>query len=231
MDIKAQKLSNSKLFAKMKKTRYIIIAIVLIVAISLLSMWAINNRNNERQYNEDIAIRFDESMVASYPLLTNVSNALYIRTNMLENNAKAAQSINPYDYEETFRQLNVQFGSTENGRFMSYWLMAYRQFMVSATYGYLERGGKLRENESRAFRKLLYAYYNPEDPLEMEYDSLISECNKVKVMIAESMRDLAKYHKPETAIDAWTKIDPMKYSHMHKRYQEQKNWPFNFFNK
>ncbi len=213
----------------MKKRNLLIgFAIITIVSTILFVLWSINNYQNEKQLNEDLAVRFDESMEATYPFLLKVSDALYMRTNMLENNATVAINTPYDDYKETFRQLNSQYMDTENGHFMINWIMAFDAFYSSAVCGYLEGGGELRKKESKAFRKLLYAKENPSGALEMEYDSLIAECNKVKVALAESMRDLAKYNKPGTPLDASKDIDPSNYSYIFKRYYQRKNWPFNF---
>lgn len=215
----------------MKKKVLILVSLITIICLALLLLWVTNNNKNEKQLNEDLSVRFDETMSQTFPFLENVARALYYKVDILEQNATFAHDYYPNDYIEAFRQLNIQSSNTEQGAFRDYWLRQYSLFLASAAYGHLEGAGELRKNECRAFMKLLYAYQNPRGALDMDYDSLLYECKDVKVAIQESLRDLEKYRSNSTDVNSWRYVDPLKYQNIFDRYYKNRNWPFNFHNK
>lgn len=40
-------------------------------------VWVTNNINNEKQLNEDLSVRFDETMTQTFPLLEKVARTYY----------------------------------------------------------------------------------------------------------------------------------------------------------
>lgn len=215
----------------MRKKALIISSVIITICLTLFILWKTNNSKNERQLNDDLAVRFDETMLQTYPFLENIARALYYKVDILEQNATYAHNYYPLDYTEAFRQLNILSSNTEQGAYRDYWLRQYSLFLVSAAYGHLEGAGDLRKNECRAFIKLHYAYQNPHGALDMDYDSLLYECREVKIAIQESLRDLAKYRTNSADVNSWRYVDPIKYQHIFDRYYKEKNWPFNFNNK
>lgn len=213
----------------MRRLIIIVLGLLIIVGLSLYLLWSTNNANNERQLNEDLAERFDETMYITYPFLEKISEALYVRVDILEKNATYAHDNYPLDYKDAFRQLNIMSSDTEPGAFSEYWMKEYCDFFSSTAYGHLEGAGELRTKERSAFIKLYIAYSNPHGALDMDYDSLLQECKNIKIAIQESLRDLAKYRTTNKDINAWRYVQPMKYNHIFKRYYERKNWPFNIW--
>lgn len=53
----------------------IIAGVIILPIVVLFAMWFVNKQQNERQYAEDLAVRFDETMKASYPMLTITTTA------------------------------------------------------------------------------------------------------------------------------------------------------------
>lgn len=68
----------------------IIIGIIALSIVILFMMWFVNKQQNESQYAADLAVRFDETMKASYQMLAITTTALYIRADMWEQNATEA---------------------------------------------------------------------------------------------------------------------------------------------
>lgn len=213
----------------MKKKLLIISAIIVVVSIGLFALWSINNAKNEKSLNEELSIVFDGTMEQTYPFIEKMAKALYVRVDILENNASYAHDYYPDDYKEAFRQLNIRSWDTELGVSCERWLRQYEMFYPSAVYGILEYGGSLRDSESRAFRKIMYAYNKPKGGLDADYDNFIDECRSVKISIIEGLRVLSKYKKDGVSIDSWKYIDSSQYSNIINRYYQRKNWPFKFF--
>lgn len=210
-------------------TKNLIISLVLalILPICLLIIWSTNNYLNEKQLNEDLANRFDKTMTASLPLIRNLAQAAIIKANMFQKNATIAHNDYPYDYSKAFAYFNRKFSETEDGRYLDYWLHTHTLFITSVAYGHLERAGSLRAKESKAFLNIHFALWGPEDALEMDYESLISECEAIKKSVRAGIKELDKYHSLLMNQDSWTSIGPTPYRHF-QRYYKRKNWPFNF---
>lgn len=208
----------------------IIAGVIILPIVVLFAMWFVNKQQNERQYAEDLAVRFDETMKASYPMLTITTTALHRRADIWEQNATEAYKNYSREYKEAFQYLNSQSFNTYQGAYIMRDIEVYRFFLSSVAFNYLYHGGDLREKESQAFNKILYAYQNPTDPLEMEYEELIESLHKVKDALSESTAELAKYKTGCGEYDDWRHVNPTKYQHIHERYNSKKNWPFTFLN-
>ena len=208
----------------------IIAGVIILPIVVLFAMWFVNKQQNERQYAEDLAVRFDETMKASYPMLTITTTALHRRADIWEQNATEAYKNYSREYKEAFQYLNSQSFNTYQGAYIMRDIEVYRFFLSSVAFNYLYHGGDLREKESQAFGKILYAYQNPKDPLEMEYEELIESLHKVKDALSESTAELAKYKTGCGEYDDWRHVNPTKYQHIHERYNSKKNWPFTFLN-
>jgi hypothetical protein len=208
----------------------IIAGVIILPFVVLFAMWFVNKQQNERQYAEDLAVRFDETMKASYPMLAITTTALYRRADIWEQNATEAYKNYPREYKEALQYLNGQTFNTYQGAYIIRDIKVYSFFLSSVGFNYLLYGGDLRKKESQAFGKILYAYQNPKDPLEMEYEELIESLHKVKDALSESIAELVKYKASCGEYDDWRNVNPMKYQHIHERYNSKKNWPFTFLN-
>ena len=71
-------------------------------------MWFYNKQQNEKQFNESLAKRFDETMVQAYPAVNYCAQAIYIQKDYLERNIMIAKNQNPYNYQSTFKYQNRQ---------------------------------------------------------------------------------------------------------------------------
>ena len=213
----------------MKKKKIIAIVIILPIVVLFL-MWFVNKQQNERQYAEDLAVRFDETMKASCPMLAITTTALYRRAEMWEQNATEAYKNYPHEYKEAFQYLNSQSSRTYQASRFFIDIETYKFFLSSASFDHLYHGGDLRKKESEAFCKILYAYQTPTDPLEIEYEELIAKLHKAKEALSESIEVLSKYKAGCGELNDWRHVSPMKYNYIFERYKSKKNWPFTFLN-
>ncbi len=211
----------------MNKKLIWVIGSSLLVIIFLL--WFVNKRNNEKQLNLDLAVRFDRTMEACYPFLSKIAESSYYKTDFIEKNAIYAYNNYPYDFVASFKQLNLKSWDSDGGKNVSYWLSKYSFFTACASYGHIEGHGNLREKEYEAFQKLIYASSCPNNIYEIDYDSLIYQCKLNKLRISEAMKDIDKYRNTKYDVDSWRWVDPLQYSYIYDRYYKNINWPFNLF--
>lgn len=210
----------------------IIIITLTVATTSLLVMWGVNKYKNEKMYEEGIAQLFDESMTASYPLLITSANTLFMQASLFENIAYEAQkySANQGEFQDVFTQINNQFINTPDGRQLYVNLMQYESFIPSVAYGQLSVGSKLRDKESRAFRKIEYARQSLRNWETFKPDSLIAMTRDVRTSLSEAMRDIDRYRNPYQDADAWRNINANKSCRLHEQYNANRNWPFSLIN-
>ena len=213
---------------KFPKSYKIIVLAILALGVVLYSLWGINKYINEKMFEKGYAEIFDECMSASYPLLVNSANAFYVRANVFEQNAMEAMrySRDKEEFDEIFTQLNSQFNNTRGGQQVSYWTMQYDFFITSVAFQYICYGSKLRDTESRAFRKIEYSRQTLKNWENFEPDSLIKECQDIKVVLSEAVRDLDNYRTTIHDVNSWRYIGNEKYFILHKKYKSRENWPF-----
>ena len=218
---------------KIKRPYLICIIAVLAIIAGVIAIWSINNYQNEKWYKEEYAKIFDESMEASYPLLANSANALYMKASVFERNAIEANRYarNTDEFKEIFTQLNRQFSNTNDGQQLSYWLMQYDWFIPSLPCGRIFNGSELRIKESRAVMRIEYSRQSLKKWEDFEPDSLIRECQDIKVILNEAIRDLDKYRSFNQDVNAWRNIGPEDCLNLYDKYKSRKNWPFTFLNK
>lgn len=210
---------------KKKKVIWIIIGCIVVASTIAIPISIRHKHNNEKQYQEDLSQRFDEIMEKSFPFLSNFADALYLHSQVLENNARIAYKNFPQDnFVEAFCTLNQQYSNTEEGRNVHSWLYHFRN---SFNIGYaglaLESGGgELRKKESKAYNKLLYASDNLKLLQEEDYNTILKRCNESQKWILEAMKDLSKYNNYRYGVDDWRWVNGLKYQPMFDRYKEEK---------
>lgn len=210
------------------KKKIIIATIIALPVILLFSMWFVNKLQNEKHYAEDLAVRFDDAMKASYRMLAVTNSALYRKVEFLEQNATEAFKYYPSEYIKAFQYLNEE-GVFTNDR------LYIRDYMFSlpcyAGWTLRNGSGKLREKESRAVRQIEYARQTLNNPYDMEYVELVECLHDVKKALSESSIELAKYQIECGDFYEWRNFDDLKYRKIFQRYESRKNWPFTFLNR
>lgn len=207
----------------------VVTIIVSVVIIALASLWAFNKYDNEKTFDKRIAMRFDETMEKAYPFISFCAQAMLMQKELLEKNAVIAKSQYPYDFQNTFIDLNRRTHFPSDNKTIFNELLTLNTFKSSVAYLILENGGKLREKESKALTYIVRSEDEPEFSENVEPDSLINGYNNVIKGITECLNILSKYNKPETEINAWMEVNDMKYNYIFDEYEKRKNWPFNFF--
>lgn len=211
----------------MKKILIITVSIFFTCFIFFSIIWYMNKIQNEKKLNqeyaeqilnEDLADRFDCTMYESYPFIRNVSEAVLIREQMFQDNAKIVYYENLTT--EDFYQLNHNFiENTDKGNFMSYWLKDVDLFYTSLTYGYLTGAGEYREKEAKGIQKLIYFAQHPIDYSNMGYDSLMIEIDKRKLKIHKIMKSISSYENYGD-INAW-RFPSFSDNEIFKRYHKR----------
>ena len=214
------------------KRRKVLVSLISLLTLSvmiLIVMWAVNNIQNEKQLNQDLSERFDDAMVESYPLLEMTAWAFLVQTKAYEENAVLAMKNNPFYYEETFRQYNIEFWNTDDGIAVSQIFAIFNRYKVSNSYSVLlPGGGNLRKEESAAVLSILLTEGMFRDYREISIDEFIQRCERVKKRINQSIEHLRKYKTSVKDVYSWAYWDDFKYREIFQRYYKRKNWPFNF---
>lgn len=195
---------------KKSHTTIIVIASLATISIILFIMWFYNKKQNEKQFNESLAKRFDETMVQAYPAVNYCAQAIYIQKDYLERNAMIAKNQNPYNYQGTFKYLNRQTRLDD----IFYARQYINSFKTGLIYSILTSGGNLRKKETEAFVDIIYAIDKPEYPADMDPNSLIIKFNQIKIELTENLKTLSKYYVPGISMDAWRSVDDMKHAHI-----------------
>lgn len=209
--------------------RFKVLIIIVLIGIVLFSLWKINNYQNEKMFEEGMAEIFDESLIASYPLIIKHASILQNRVKQFEVNAKEAsmRSSNINEFQEMFVFLNRKYNNSNN----DYWEREYTLFNVSIPGNRVHNGTKLRKKASQAIDRIEWSNYALRKWEELDPDSFINLCHKIQVELSIAIRDLDDYRKPYQDINAWRNIGPENSYELHQKYYSRKNWPFTFLNK
>lgn len=218
----------------MSKKSKQIIAVVSVMLILLIGVWAINNYINEKRLNEDKAELFDESLYASYAYLIDTNNSLFTLLNIYEEVALTAKEDTQQDFQESVKKFF--FAALDNNPL---YLKAYMKvddnslFLSTAVSNYLSDGGKLREKESDAYKHFAAVWAELSSEIRFEdYESLMNRINLFRGVLAESLPNMkTQLQSYSNDKDAWCRIKPMDKLYIWQRYNERKNWPFTFLNK
>ena len=205
-----------------------VLFIILLPILVLFLMWSVNKYQNEKQLAEDLAKRFDTTMKCSYQMLLVTLTALYNIAEVYEINAQKAYNYSPTDYKEVFRQLNIDYLNNESGKINTEKLYMYYCFRSSLAYGHLIHGGKYREEEVKAFNKIEYVYQELEFQPNMEYEELILNLHRTKILLNESLETIKKYKNNDYNYNSW-RFPETSSKDIFGRYHSRENWPFNIF--
>lgn len=217
----------------MKKGRIFILAVILVI-VALFATWAINNYLNEKQFDEEKATLYDESMTKSFSFLTTVQSSLLTMINIYDEIADEANLVGPLYFKDAFEQ---KFSDKINNSRQIFTL--YNQdirfvdtYYSTAVCGYLSDGGTLRKEESAAFRDFIDAWHEVyKTPVHNDYNAfkerLVALKDTIMMTLPKMKRTINNYDQNN---QAWREINPKDKLYIWERYKERKNWPFGFLN-
>ena len=213
------------------KKKILIIAAIVLPIITLLVMWAVNNHNNEKIYNKELAAFYDETMQTTYPFYEHVSGLLTFILDDMETVANQTNMYYSYSFEYSFEQISNK--QSQIRTLAEFYLYSVRVFLSSEVCLTLSNGGgTLRQNEASGFSKFRDVWIKVDNRIDYsDYDTLIQTISLCKQELKDAAFELSKYKTNNSDLYAWRSIDFKKKYSIHERYKKNKNWPFAFLNK
>ena len=218
----------------MKKGRIIVVAVILFT-VALFATWAINNYLNEKQFDEEKAALYDESMSKSFSFLTTVQSSLLAMINIYDEIADEANMVGTLYFKDAFEQKFSEKIDNSRPFFTLYYqdIRFVETYCLTAVCGYLSDGGTLRKEESAAFREFMDAWHEVyKIPNNSDYDAydafkerLVTLKDTIMMALPKMKRTINNY---DQNIQAWREINPKDKLYIWERYNERKIGPLAF---
>ena len=90
------------------------------------------------------------------------------------------------------------------------------------------QGDVSKEEEVKAFNKIEYVYQELEFQPNMEYEELILNLHRTKILLNESLETIKKYKNNDYNYNSW-RFPETSSKDIFGRYHSRENWPFNIF--
>ena len=208
----------------MTKTKKRVIITILAVCCVFISVWAIMRYNARRelveQFNSDLAMRFDNIMESTFPLIDNYATAMTDRADSIDALARRAKADNDHGYSDAFSILWVQYLRTPvSGKCLNI-MSEYEYLKLSPVYQMLTNSGDKRQEEAVALQKMTIAGEMLKEPYFLDYDSVMNVSKTARQYIADGLKVMEPYRSKQTDIRAWKKITPQQYFKMFEKYNQ-----------
>ncbi len=209
-----------------KKRKHIIIAVLAACCLAI-AIWSVVRYQARRelleQFNSDLALRFDDIIDTTYPLIDNYATAINTSADSIVVLAKRAKADHSRSYLDAFSIAWEQYIRTSNARKGSVMTDEYEYFKKSPVFTMLTNSGDKRLDEAEALKKLSLAGMMLREPYFLEYDSVMSTTQTAKRYIADCIKVMEPYRSSKTDITAWRAIKPENYFKMFEKYNKKKN--------
>lgn len=209
----------------MTKTKKRVIITILAVCCVLISVWSIMRYNARRelveQFNSDLAMRFDDIMESTFPLIDNYVTAMIGRADSIDAIARRAQADNDHVYSDGFSILWEQYLRTPVAGECLYIMSEYEYLKLSPVYQMLTNSGDKRQEEADALQKMSRVGVMLKEPYFLDYDSVISVSKTARQYIADCLKVMEPYRSKQTDVRGWRQITPQKYFKMFEKYNEK----------
>ena len=210
---------------KMKKRIIIVVLVLCCIGIAVIAIWSMMRYNARRelveQFNSDLALRFDDMMAKTYPLIDSYTAAMIDRADSIDAIARRAKADNDHTYSDAFSIMWEQYLKTPvSGRSLNI-MSEYAYLKLSPVYQMLTNSGNKREDEADALQKMSNVGEMLKEPYFLDYDSAISVSKTARQYIADCLKVLEPYRSKQTDIRAWRKITPQEYFKMFEKYNNK----------
>ncbi len=207
-----------------KRTMMAVLALCCVV-IAVIAIWSMMRYNARRelveQFNSDLALRFDDMMAKTYPLIDSYTAAMIDRADSIDAIARRAKADNDHTYSDAFSIMWEQYLKTPvSGRSLNI-MSEYAYLKLSPVYQMLTNSGNKRKNEADALQKLSTVGVMLKEPYLLDYDSAISASKTARHNIVDCLKVLEPYRSKQTDIRAWRKITPQEYFKMFEKYNNK----------
>ena len=207
-----------------RKKKFIIIT-VLAVCCVIIAVWSIMRYNAKHelveQFNSDLAMRFDDIMESTFPLIDNYVTAMIGRADSIDALARRAKADNDHIYSDGFSILWEQYLRTPVAGNCLYIMSEYEYLKLSPVYQMLTNSGDKRQEEADALQKMSNVGVMLKEPYFLDYDSAINVSKTARQYIEDCLKVLEPYRSKQTDIRAWRKITPQEYFKMFEKYNNK----------
>lgn len=209
----------------MTKTKKRVIITILAVCCVLISVWSIMRYNARRelveQFNSDLAMRFDDIMESTFPLIDNYAMVMIGMADSIDALARRAKADNDHIYSDGFSILWEQYLRTPVAGNCLYIMSEYEYLKLSPVYQMLTNSGDKRQEEADALQKLSNVGVMLKEPYFLDYDSAINVSKTGRQYIEDCLKVMEPYRSKQTDIRAWRKITPQEYFKMFEKYNNK----------
>ena len=207
-----------------KKNKRVVITLLAVCCV-IISVWSIMRYNARRelveQFNSDLALRFDNIMERTYPLIDNYTKAMVDRADSIDALARRAKADSGHVYSDAFSILWEQYLRTPVAGKCLYIMSEYEYLKLSPVYQMLTNSGNKRKDEADALQKMSNVGVMLKEPYFLEYDSAISVSITAKQYVADCLEVMKPYRSEQTDIQGWREITPQKFFKMFEKYNQE----------
>ena len=207
-----------------RKKKFIIIT-VLAVCCVVTAVWSIMRYNAKRelveQFNSDLAMRFDDIMESTFPLIDNYVTAMIGRADSIDALARRAKADNDHIYSDGFSILWEQYLKSPAAKKGFNMIGEYEYLKLSPVYQMLTNSGDKRQEEADALQKMSVAGEMLKEPYFLGYDSLMSVSKTARQYIVDGLKVMEPYRSEQTDIQGWREITPEQYFKMFEKYNQK----------
>lgn len=208
----------------MTRKKKFIISTVLAMCCVVTAVWSLMRYNAKRelveQFNSDLAMRFDDIMESTFPLIDNYTTAMVGRADSIDAIARRAKADNDRAYSDGFSILWEQYLRTPVAGECLYIMSEYEYLKLSPVYQMLTNSGDRRQEEADALQKMSVAGEMLKEPYFLGYDSLMSVSKTARQYIVDGLKVMEPYRSVQTDIQGWREITPQKYFKMFEKYNQ-----------
>ncbi len=211
----------------MKFKKRSIVFMVLAICGAVVALWSIMHYKARRelveQFNSDLALRFDDLIDISYPLINTYVIAMKEMADSIEVMAMKSNSQQKDSYRDAFASAWGKYAKTNSAHKVYGMIEEYEYFRSSFAYVMLINSGDKRKEETDALKKITWAGVLLQQPFELKYDSLMNATKKAKQFLAEGFAVIKPYRGKQTNIRAWRDVKQMKYNDLFEKYNLKKD--------
>ena len=172
-------------------------------------------------FNSDLALRFNDIMDTTYPLIDSFAITLSDRADSIDAIAQRAKANTERKYSDAFGIAWEQY-QKQAARKRAL-LAEYEYFKMSPVFTMLMNSGTQRKAEAEALEKLTVAGLMLKEPYFLEYDSVLVVTKAARQHIADGMSVMEPYRSKQTNTKAWRDVKPEKYFKMFEKYNKDNN--------
>lgn len=209
----------------MTKTKKRVIIAILAAGCVIISVWSIVHYRARHalveQFNSDLALRFNDIMERTYPLIDTYATTMIDRADSIDAIARRAKADSNHVYSDAFSILWEKYLKTPVAGKSIYIMSEYEYLKLSPVYQMLINSGDKRQEEAVTLQKMSNVGMMLKEPYFLDYDSVMSVSKTARQYIEDCLAVMESYRSEQTDIRGWREITPQKYFKMFEKYNQE----------